>query len=404
MRICIITFLLVNGLLFAKPDVTVVGFVRSANGLGHVTTSWFDILSRQLQVGFIDSRPHVTDLEGVPIAEKIVAAKQLPAAPVSVLTDVPWLNNEILASSVPKSLIRFAYSMCESTKIPGPWVPILNNSFDAVIVPDPYLVEVYQNSGVTIPVFVLPIAIYLDDMLSAPVREQPNRPFVFGVSAALSSNKNVDKLIKAFARLYKNDPSVRLVIHSPWEGNSKELRDLIKKMHLKNVSIDTKPLKRQDYLNFIESIDCYVLLSKGEGFSITVREALAMGKPCVISDNTAHKTIIKTGYVYPVPANIIRPSQREFYGVDVGNNFDCEIDDVVAALETVYSNYAHYKSLALEGREWVKQYLPERLSPLYLTMIKPKNIVLGSENKITEDTLITNNKTLYEKFSHLYFN
>ena len=60
------------------------------------------------------------------------------------------------------------------------------------------------------------------------------------------------------------------------------------------------------YIEFISTFDCYVNLSKGEGFSIPPRESLALGIPCIISDNTAHKTICDSGLVLPVTSKILQ--------------------------------------------------------------------------------------------------
>ena len=61
-----------------------------------------------------------------------------------------------------KEQIFIAYSMFESTSIPRIWVKKLNQEFDMVVVPDPYLIEVYKNSGVTVPIFFVPLGVDLD--------------------------------------------------------------------------------------------------------------------------------------------------------------------------------------------------------------------------------------------------
>jgi hypothetical protein len=66
----------------------------------------------------------------------------------------------------------------------------------------------------------------------------------------------------------------------------------------------------------------------------------------------------------------------------------------------VYSNYAFYLHKAYEGREWVKQYdcYNPHLQNQYRTLVKPKNVVFGQENKIEEETLTTNSEALYLKY------
>lgn len=56
--------------------------------------------------------------------------------------------------------LKIAYSMFETDKIPSGCVTILNQKFDAVIVPDIFLKTAYGNSGVVVPIFVISAPIY----------------------------------------------------------------------------------------------------------------------------------------------------------------------------------------------------------------------------------------------------
>lgn len=384
-------------------QANIVGYLKFANGLGRVTTTWIDILSPDIKIKFIDTRPHLSSFEDIPSPVQAIALskKRATAKRVSVLTDGLWLPDVKPSATVPQSHIRLAYSMCESTKIPGPWTAILNKHFDAVIVPDEFLIKVYKNSGVKIPIFVLPLALYLDELLKTPLKSAARKPFLFGVSASLSRNKNVRLLIDAFAEEFGNRSDIVLKIHSPLNGNSDELRERTSQLKLTNVEWSIGALAWSAYIKFMQGIDCYVLLSKGEGFSITVREALALGLPCIISNNSAHQTICKTGLVHAVRSEIRKPSEREFYQVDVGDNFNCSIHDVRKALRHAFHDYDSSLKQAQKRRDWAKQFTFDHLRNFYCTVVNPKNIVLAHENKITNDTLITNSSLLYKKYQAL---
>lgn len=389
---------------YRRADVNVVGYIKLANGLGRHAIAWLDALSPHLTAKFIDTRPSFSSLQDVPEKVKQIALKKdtLPSANVSLLTDNIWLpGNRRFYTHMPPATIKLAYSVCESTKAPKPWVDALNKHFDAVIVADDFLVEVYKTSGVKIPIFVLPLALYLDGFLQVPLKQSAHKPFVFGVSAALSRNKNIGLLIEAFAAEFGNSPDVLLTIHSPWQGNLKELEATIKMLNLHNINIQVGELSLQEYINFMRGIDCYALVSRGEGFSITVREAMALGTPCIISDNTAHRTICKTGLVYAVPSLLRQPSDREFYQVDVGDNFNCRLQDVRRALREVYEQYPQHLELAAQRRAWAARYDIRNIAPLYGTIIKPLDIRIGQENSITKDYLMTTSKRLLKKFKSL---
>ncbi len=401
MRITIfLCALLLSRCVFAT-DVTVVGYLKFANGLGRVTTALIDVLSKCADVGFIDTRSQFTTFEDIPEYVIKCAQEKKEIAPVSILTDNIWLPGLEPHKIVPDSLIKYAYTMCESTKIPKPWVDIINKKFDGIIVPDASLVAVYKQSGIKRPIFVISLPVYLEDFLNVPLKKSCHRPFVFGVSAALSKNKNIELLIRSFAEVFGNRHDVVLKIHSSWEGNLKEIKKVIENLKVKNITISVGNLSWKDYVNYIGSIDCYVLLSRGEGFSITVREAMAIGMPCIISNNTAHKTICKTGLVYGIASNIVKQSDREFYNVDVGNNFDCRQSDVCRALRHVKQHYDQYLKQADKQRRWVKQYQRDNLIPLYKSIISPKKVIQGKEDKITSDYVMTTSVQLHEKYKIL---
>src|SRR5690606_1798913 len=98
------------------------------------------------------------------------------------------------------SPLKISYSMFESDAIPPLWVNILNSFYDMVVVPDPYLISVYKNSGVKIPIFVLPLGILIEDLLKIPLKEKIGDPFVFGMSAGFWERKNHIKILRAFAK------------------------------------------------------------------------------------------------------------------------------------------------------------------------------------------------------------
>lgn len=384
-------------------DLTLVGSLNFSGSLARISISIIDLLKNDLKINFIKTVE--INYKDIPLDVFRIISKNTnnESGNVCLFTDVLWLKYQAYQSlydKLPNSKIKIAYSMIESTKIPPIWTKILNQYFDAVVVPDKYFVKVYQNSGVEIPIFTLPIRLYIEDFLNKPLKEksQNKQIFTFGCSAVGWERKNLDLLVKSFGLAFKNNNFVTLKIHSKCEYGINELNKLIKKYNFKNISLINKKLTRNEYLNLFSSFDCYVLLSKGEGFSITPREALALGIPCILSDNTAHKTICRSGFVYPVTSSIKEPSYYEVFDQVCGVHFNCKIEDVVTALKEVYHNYDIYLKKARAGRKWVKRYLHQNLKDKYLNLIKPKRIILGIENKITQNYLMTNSSKLYNKY------
>lgn len=383
----------------AKFDATVVGPVKFADGLARVAISFIDSVKPKLNINFIPTGP--VDFQDLPGSiYSIINNPDKTPGKVALFFDLPWNVWTTNAEYVPDSPIKIAYSMFEATQVPKEWVNIFNNKFDALVVPDEYLVNIYKKSGVNIPVFIIPIGLYLKDFLSKPVKQRKNKLFTFGVSAGFWPRKNYELLVDAFTEAFGNNKNVRLIIHGRMAaaGCYEQLLIKIKSQNIKNIILIKSSFTQKQYIRFLRSLDCYVLLSKGEGFSITPREALALGIPCILSNNTAHKTICDTGFIESVSAGISEPLFDPGLGGFCGNVYNCKKEDACNSLKKVYYNYDKYRLLAHKSRKWVEQYLFNNLADYYITLIKPEKIVLGENNIIKPGILTTNSRALFNKY------
>lgn len=391
--------------LNANPDLSIVGFIMPEDGLGKIPINILETISSDINANTIATnfKPPIKEN----LSESVLKAINNPdktAGKVAIFTEsvCSLLGNNYL--HLPKdSFIKIAYSMFEADRIPGMWVRVLNKEFDAIIVPDEYCVEVYENSGINLPIFVLPIPMILRNYLKHIPKNSSNYPFVFGDASA---NKNPEVLVKAFALAFGDIPSVHLVLRA---GNiSKQTLDLIQPIideyKLNNITIEKGHLLLEPYIQRLKSFDCYVNLSCGEGFSFIPREALALGIPVIITNNTASKTICDSGFVYAVRSDKKIKSKSNVYRIlfsdDCGDQFDCEVEDAKNALLEVYYNYPYYLQKALEGRDWVCKYdcKDETLRRKYTTLVKPIKVMMGEFNEVREGVIVTNSKPLYEKY------
>ncbi len=424
-----------------KYDATLVGFVNSADGIGRHPILFKECLEKNVKMNFLSTRNIPAEIEDsqLGLARLDLANKQDIGA-VSILLDIIADKELNIYKKMPDSPIKIAYTMFESTAIPDNWVSILNNKFDMAIVPDQYLIEVYKNCGVQIPIFVLPLPLMLQKFLDSTSQVRDHKPFVFGMTGGFWKRKNHIHVLKAFAREFGNSQRVRLKLHGRFGKDEiiKELYDEIAKYQLTNVEVIVKPFTSDEYLNFFQSLDCYVLLSMGEGFSITPREALACGIPCILTDNTAQKTICNSGSVRVVRSEYLVPAIYDCHysnrvadqtldvadrslqisncdalvadedfllrSGDIGYQFDCTLHDAREAMRDVYKNYSDYLEKASYGREWVKCYLKEKLIDKYVSVVKPETVILGKENIIGDKFLMTNSKKLYEKYKYILGN
>jgi len=360
-----------------KPDITLIGRVKMADGLGRLLVELLDELSDKYKVSICS---YDNDLLNVPKRLHKLIKYQNPKSlgKYLIYLDPIWLPKHPMSvkDCIPKNkspdCIRIAYSMAESSQICDEWVFIINSYFDYCLVPDPYYVDVYKNSGVNIPVFSVPLGTNLNDYLKAEIKEKSHKRFAFGNSSAWIDRKNIGLLIEAFINVFADNPDVILKINARngYSETENKIRALSKDHINKNIYINVEELNKNEYLRFMSSLDCFVNISKGEGFSIQPREAMALGIPVICSDNTAQKTLCNTQLIKTVKSEISEPAYYWYTKRYHGEQYTCKIEDVEKALLDVYQNYSEHLKLAQKRREYAREFTSNKFAERIISFIE----------------------------------
>lgn len=123
--------------------------------------------------------------------------------------------------------------------------------------------------------------------------------------------KNIDAIIKAISLLPLNEKEmISLIIVGPDKKNYiKDFKKLSKKLGVHNRVHFVGPLYGQDKYNAIESCDVYIQPSWVEGSSFAILDALACGKPSILSRNCKVSYFYRDDFfemVEPYPQDIAR--------------------------------------------------------------------------------------------------
>lgn len=366
-----------------NTEITLVGPVVAADGLGRNTIDFATILKENFKISIY---PTSMQKEDLPTWIKPLFQKKLGCIGKIVLYIKPVWNlkkNDIeflqkITSKKERRLI--AYSMFESSLIPLNGVEILNKYFDLVVVPDPYLVQVYKDSGVTKPIEMLPLAVNFTKLKKIPLKTTKNDPFVFTILSSAIYRKNILTAVEAFSKSFKNNPHVKLIINSRYSfnGSNHEILRYIHHHQINNIQFTTKSLEENEYNKLLAQSDCFLSVSLGEGFSIQPREAMVLGIPTIVTSNTAQTTICNTGLVSAVECKVKEPAFHYFSDTPYGDYFKCSVDDLSQALEDVYYNYDYYLSNSYRAREWALKYDINVLNDTYIAFFQKNLIDSGS--------------------------
>lgn len=360
-------------------DITVAGPIIRGDGIGGFTIDIIDVLSEKYKVGI-----KKIDFNGSDLSPKILSIlkkKNKKPGPVVIYTKPVWDLSPTDVSYLAglqktKDRIVVAFSMFESSLIPESGVEALNKYFNLVVVPDEYLVDVYKNSGVLKPIKVLPLPMNLKAFQKTERIKKVDDPFVFTILSSSIYRKNILGTLIAFNNVFKNNPKVRLKINSRYSANGAhhEIMRYLLLEDIKNVEYSSESLTFEKYKQILNQTDCLLSASMGEGFSLQPREAMSMGIPVIVTNNTAQTTICKTNLVKVVESRIEEPAFHYFMTKPCGSFFKCNTNDLSNAMMDVYENYEKYKQQALCAVDWVQKYDIANLKNDYIDFFNLKKL------------------------------
>lgn len=214
---------------------------------------------------------------------------------------------------IPKTRNRIIYTMMETKNVSPEFVSAVNENYTGVWTPTRWQADQFRDAGIRLPVSILPIPVERPETANGG----PSRPFAYSVYTKASSapseptgyrylsvsrwsfRKGFDVLVKAFLRHFKAADNVSLVLFSRHPANAthpgfrsvvdRDLSMLVEEYG----SPDSPPvylcqdiIPESDKWQVYDQGDCFVLPSRGEGFSLPTMEAALSGIPVIIPNHT----------------------------------------------------------------------------------------------------------------------
>jgi glycosyltransferase involved in cell wall biosynthesis len=186
----------------------------------------------------------------------------------------------------PKFKNNFAYSVWESTFIPLKAKNKCNN-FDALFTASEYSKNAFENSGVKIPIEIIPHIVVPRDLKEDKFLEELTKDkLVFLAIFDWHIGKGYDVLLKGFIEAFKDDKDVLLILKTNSFVNFKTLQSTVVN-YIKMVKQNNEfpkilpiayPLKEDKFYSLYKYCDVYLSMSRREAFSLTCADAIVNGK------------------------------------------------------------------------------------------------------------------------------
>lgn len=220
------------------------------------------------------------------------------------------------------------YLMWESDRL---WAPVLElvNAYDLTIVTSSLLEPYLKQRGVRYARLPHPY-VYEVDRPAAGEGTQRD-VLTIGISAGLWPRKNLALVAETFAEVLGNQSGFRLSIHTRTTPRDRLAQQEHRRIEavaqdVDNVDYHVCSFSRAEYLEWLRSLDAYCFLSAGEGWSVTPREALHLGKPVILQDAHAHADFSHLPGVIRVPTGVPQPARPGADFIESGIGCEAGVD------------------------------------------------------------------------------
>lgn len=360
-------------------EICVIGRCGFQSGIGSIGYATAELLSRNFPVCFLPTEPHLRSEETVtlPNGRQLPVCKDLGRVKASFFCDVLWNGvHDFNYALVPPASLRYAWLVYDSDRLPPRWSLLLNKNFDLVLATSPHLVETARSNDVETPVACVPIPLDLDPLLAESLPPRDRGRVRFGCVAAFHPRKGIETLVEAFLSLYAGRTDVELVLHSNLAigPTFERVQGLIARAGAANVLVSHGALPEAEKNALIRSFDVFVNCSRGEGYSIGPREALAYGKSLVLSDVGGHQDLAGLPGVFLVPTDTVLPARYpEIDNLVFGEQRAVGVPAVTEALEAAraFASSDDYDRTVRNRRDFARECSFSRLSTTIAALIDP---------------------------------
>jgi glycosyltransferase involved in cell wall biosynthesis len=256
--------------------------------------------------------------------------------------------------------LKVGMTVWETDRVPTDWIPWIQKA-DKIIVPCEWNKRIFEESGITKPIGVVPHIYKEVSPETYRMRELESNPFIFYTIGQWTERKGLGDTIRAYLKAFSEEDNVILIVKafgSNYEKTEQEkILDRVKKIteECKNparVKVITEQM-RDSQISYLHNIGhCYISLCKAEGFGLGMFEAAGKGKPVVTTGHGGQLDFL----VGPFVDFKICPVNMEYTWYTKDHNWAYpDTDHAAKILRNVHENYDTYLLAAQENSLRIKE-------------------------------------------------
>jgi glycosyltransferase involved in cell wall biosynthesis len=239
----------------------------------------------------------------------------------------------------------------EHRAVPRSWVEQIERNIDELWVPSNFVRSAFVRGGVDATrVHVIPNGVNTNIFCAKGKRWKPDgcREFVFLFVGGAISRKGIDLLLQAYGDAFSPDHDVTLVIKdvgssSFYQHNAQlsQIANFASHASSPHLVMLSKNLDDEQLSSLYRGCDAFVLPYRGEGFGMPIAEAMACGKPVIVTGEGPAPEFCAPDCGYLIPARELAvsdpaPSLGELTGEWTW--FEPDVAILARTMRRVYEN------------------------------------------------------------------
>ncbi len=256
-------------------------------------------------------------------------------------------------------IYKIGYTMLETTGIPKEWAEQAN-SMDEVWVPSSFNVETFRNSGVNVPIYVMPLGIDPDFFNLKIKSYKKHSKYTFLSVFEWGERKAPEVLLRAYTAAFSKSDDVVLVCKVFNNDGSINVNEQIRKLQLPSdgpeiIFLYNYNIPDYQMSTLYRSADCFVLPTRGEGWGMPILEAMACGLPTIATGWSSQTDFFNTdnGYLIDVKRFIDAKAKCPYY--EGFQWADPDEDHLIELFRYVYEHQEEARIKGMRAAEEVKE-------------------------------------------------
>jgi glycosyltransferase involved in cell wall biosynthesis len=204
--------------------------------------------------------------------------------------------------------------------------------FDTVIVPSLHNWELFSQFHDNVR--VIPLGVDRD--VWYPKARPDNKKFKILCGGSEWYRKGLDVVLKVFLEMNLPDAELHIKIVPPYLSAPDNL-------DYPNVVVHNKWMTVEDEADLVRSADCFISVSRGEGFGLMPLQAISAGVPTILSDAHGHREFSDLA-TYRIPTRSVPTNEGVWQ--NMGDWDEPEFDAIFSAIKDLYDNRDRYRQQA----------------------------------------------------------